>query len=158
MLRGRVVWNPLLKDLVSLVQQGQSVVMQAVDGLCGLIPEAGGPIATTITSAVSTVASFIIGELTSNSVKGLLDAVPQQQVDIREGENREPPYVTEVNTRGQCPALRLPGGDVLCEILAICEYIEELAPCAPSPAPRILSPTDTQALSVCPVVGAGLRR
>ena len=90
--------------------------------------------------------------------KGLLDAVPQQQVDIREGENREPPYVTEVNTRGQCPALRLPGGDVLCEILAICEYIEELAPCAPSPAPRILSPTDTQALSVCPVVGAGLRR
>ena len=60
--------------------------------------------------------------------KGLLDAVPQQQVDIREGENREPPYVTEVNTRGQCPALRLPGGDVLCEILAICEYIEELAP------------------------------
>ena len=30
--------------------------------------------------------------------KGLLDAVQQQQVDTREGENREPPSVTEVNT------------------------------------------------------------
>ena len=60
--------------------------------------------------------------------KGLLGAFPRQQVDIPGGENRRPPYSTEVNTRGQSPALRLPSGDVLCEILAICEYIEEAAP------------------------------
>ena len=52
--------------------------------------------------------------------------VPQQQVDIRGGENRRPPYVTAVNPRGQCPALALPSGDVVAEILPICELIEEL--------------------------------
>ena len=60
--------------------------------------------------------------------KGLLTSVPQTQINIREGENREPPYVTEVNTRGQLPALQLPSGNVLSEILPICEYIDELVP------------------------------
>ena len=33
--------------------------------------------------------------------KQLLPRINQVQVNIREGENRQPPYVTEVNTRGQ---------------------------------------------------------
>lgn len=57
--------------------------------------------------------------------KKMLEHLPQVQVNILEGENRKPPYITKVNTRGQCPALKLPSGDVLCEILPICEYIEE---------------------------------
>jgi glutathione S-transferase len=65
--------------------------------------------------------------------KGLLASVAQTQVNIREGENRKPPYVTEVNTRGQLPALQLPSGNVLSEILPICEYIEELQP-GPTPS------------------------
>jgi len=74
--------------------------------------------------------------------KRVLEQVPQVQVNIREGENRKPPYITKVNTRGQCPALQLPSGDVLCEILPICEYLEERL--ADSGGPLLIGATAEQ--------------
>ncbi|MDP3490825.1 MAG: glutathione S-transferase [Phenylobacterium sp.] len=54
--------------------------------------------------------------------------IPQQQVDLMKGENRQPPYAHKVNVAGQMPALELDDGTVVCEITAICEYLEEMAP------------------------------
>lgn len=47
------------------------------------------------------------------------------EVDLRGGENRRAPYNTEVNPAGQLPALRLDNGDILTEVTAICEYLDE---------------------------------
>ncbi|HEX2815543.1 MAG TPA: glutathione S-transferase N-terminal domain-containing protein, partial [Phenylobacterium sp.] len=52
-------------------------------------------------------------------------------VDLRAGENRQPPYSTTVNPAGQTPALELDNGDCLTEITAICEYLEERQPSPP---------------------------
>lgn len=57
--------------------------------------------------------------------------VPTRQLDVPGGENHRPPYSTEVNRTGQVPALQLDSGQVLCEILPICEYIEEIHPSPP---------------------------
>ena len=57
--------------------------------------------------------------------------LPTQQIDVRGGETRREPYMTEVNRRGQSPALELDNGDVLCEITVICEYLDELYPDPP---------------------------
>ena len=48
-------------------------------------------------------------------------------IDLRTGENRQPDYVAK-NPHGTTPALELDDGDVLAEITAICEYIDELHP------------------------------
>ncbi|MEZ5661248.1 MAG: glutathione S-transferase family protein [Burkholderiaceae bacterium] len=61
--------------------------------------------------------------------KGL--QIPVQSVDLRGGENRREPYVSTVNSRGQLPALELDDGTVLCEITAICEYLDEKHPNPP---------------------------
>lgn len=49
-------------------------------------------------------------------------------VDVMGGENRRAPYNTEVNRTGQVPALVLDSGQVITEVLPICEYLEEVAP------------------------------
>ncbi len=54
--------------------------------------------------------------------------VPAVEIDLRGGENRRPPYSTEVNPAGQTPALALDDGSVLTEITAICEYLDERFP------------------------------
>lgn len=54
--------------------------------------------------------------------------IPRQQVDLMKGENRQPPYAHKVNVAGQMPALELDDGTIVCEITAICEYLEEIAP------------------------------
>lgn len=60
--------------------------------------------------------------------KGLeIDSV---EVDLRGGENRQEPYLA-VNPAGQTPALALDNGANLTEIIAICEYLEEVAPSPP---------------------------
>lgn len=51
-------------------------------------------------------------------------------VDLRGGENRKAPYLA-VNPAGQTPALELDSGACITEILAICEYLEELHPGSP---------------------------
>ena len=57
--------------------------------------------------------------------------LPTETIDVRGGENRQPPYITQVNPRGQSPALELDDGWVLTEITAICEYLEEKNPSPP---------------------------
>lgn len=54
--------------------------------------------------------------------------LPTVTIDVRGGENRREPYISEVNRRGQSPALMLDNGDVICEITAICEYLDEISP------------------------------
>lgn len=54
--------------------------------------------------------------------------LPEVTVDLRGGENRRPPYNVEVNPAGQTPALEIDNGDVLTEVTAICEYLEERFP------------------------------
>jgi len=58
--------------------------------------------------------------------KGL--TIPSVDIDLLGGENRRAPYNTEINKAGQSPALELDDGQILCEITAICEYLEELHP------------------------------
>lgn len=53
--------------------------------------------------------------------------VPRVDVDLMGGENRKDPYLS-INPAGQTPALELDDGTHLTEILAICEYLEEVRP------------------------------
>lgn len=57
--------------------------------------------------------------------KGL--SIPTQPIDLMGGENRGPEHLKR-NPHGQMPALELDDGSYLCEILAICEYIEDIHP------------------------------
>jgi glutathione S-transferase len=57
--------------------------------------------------------------------------VARIEVDLRGGENRRAPYNTDVNRAGQTPALELDDGTCLTEIVAICEYLEEVQPSPP---------------------------
>lgn len=49
------------------------------------------------------------------------------EIDIMAGENRKPPYFDR-NPNGELPALELDDGTLLCETIAICEYLEERHP------------------------------
>jgi glutathione S-transferase len=53
--------------------------------------------------------------------------LPLVEVNIRGGENREPPYVAR-NPAGQTPALELDDGTYITEITVICEYLDEITP------------------------------
>jgi len=54
--------------------------------------------------------------------------LPTVEIDLMGGENRQPAYAGEVNVAGQTPALQLADGQVIAEITAICEYLEEKHP------------------------------
>ena len=54
--------------------------------------------------------------------------LPTIEIDLLGGENRQPSYSGEVNVAGQTPALQLADGQVIAEITAICEYLEEKHP------------------------------
>jgi glutathione S-transferase len=56
--------------------------------------------------------------------------IDRADIDLQAGENRQPAYVAK-NPHGTTPALELDDGDILAEITAICEYIEELHPDPP---------------------------
>ena len=56
--------------------------------------------------------------------------MPKQTVDLRGGENREPPHLAR-NPHGQMPTLELDDGSYVSEITAICEYLEEKQPDPP---------------------------
>jgi len=47
------------------------------------------------------------------------------KVDLRGGENRQPAYMAK-NPFGQLPCLELGSGQVISEITAICEYLDEI--------------------------------
>jgi glutathione S-transferase len=53
--------------------------------------------------------------------------LPKVTIDLRGGENRQPPYVAK-NPAGQTPCLELDDGSVIAEITAICEYLDEVSP------------------------------
>ena len=57
--------------------------------------------------------------------KGL--KIPSADVDLMKGENRKEPYLAK-NAHGQMPALELDDGKTVCEIIPICEYLEETHP------------------------------
>ncbi len=50
-----------------------------------------------------------------------------QEVDLMAGENRQSDYLTRVNPAGQLPALETDDGEVITEITAICEFLDEKA-------------------------------
>lgn len=54
-------------------------------------------------------------------------SIPTQTVDLRGGENRGPEHLKR-NPHGQMPTLELDDGSYLSEVLAICEYIEDIHP------------------------------
>jgi glutathione S-transferase len=56
--------------------------------------------------------------------------IPKQEVDLRGGENRQAEHLKR-NPHGQMPALELDDGSYLCEIIPICEYLEEKSPRPP---------------------------
>ncbi|HEY2444737.1 MAG TPA: glutathione S-transferase [Rhizomicrobium sp.] len=53
--------------------------------------------------------------------------VPVEEIDLLKGENRREPYI-RVNPHGQMPALELDDGSAICEIIPICEYLEDTHP------------------------------
>jgi glutathione S-transferase len=50
-----------------------------------------------------------------------------EQIDVMNLENRGERYVRDVSARGEVPALRLDDGSVITEIIAICEYLDEIS-------------------------------
>ncbi|KAM5380111.1 hypothetical protein ACJZ2D_003758 [Fusarium nematophilum] len=50
-----------------------------------------------------------------------------QTIDVMNLENRGLAYRTNVNPRGELPALEIEGGFILTEATAICEYLDEIA-------------------------------
>ncbi len=53
--------------------------------------------------------------------------IPKVEIDLMRGDNRKEPYLTK-NAHGQMPALELDDGSTVCEITAICEYLEDTNP------------------------------
>ena len=53
--------------------------------------------------------------------------VPSETLDIRAGVNRQADFL-KINPKGQSPALITDAGNLITEITAICEYLEELHP------------------------------
>jgi glutathione S-transferase len=56
--------------------------------------------------------------------------LPMAEVDLMKGDNRKEPYLAK-NAHGQMPALELDDGSTVCEITAICEYLEDTNPNPP---------------------------
>ena len=92
--------------------------------------------------------------------KGL--EVPMVEVDIRGLENRREPYL-QINPAGQCPALELDDGNIVTEITAICEYLEDT-----HPEPALIGSTAAEKaetrmwvrridLNICELMGNGFR-
>ncbi|MFI4973589.1 MAG: glutathione S-transferase family protein [Caulobacterales bacterium] len=53
--------------------------------------------------------------------------IPREEVNLMAGENRQPAHLAR-NPAGQMPSLEMDNGQVLSEITAICEYLEEKNP------------------------------
>ena len=64
--------------------------------------------------------------------------LPRHAIDLLKGENRQAEY-GKVNPHGTTPALETDEGEVLAEITAICEYLEEL-----HPTPALIGETPMQ--------------
>ena len=69
----RNIFKPLAVTVNNAAVTINGLVLQAIDGLAGLIPEAGGPIAMLLTGPLSTVINEITVKLTSTTLDGLGD-------------------------------------------------------------------------------------
>ena len=89
-------------------------------------------------------------------------ALPSETIDLRGGDNRRPPY-TDINAFGQMPALVLDSGEIVTEITAICEYLDET-----QPGPSLIGSTAEERsqtrrwlrwvdLNICEPIGHGFR-
>lgn len=56
--------------------------------------------------------------------------LPTVEVDLPGGEHLQPDFAS-LNSRCEVPALKLEDGTILCESVAICQYLEELEPNPP---------------------------
>jgi len=56
--------------------------------------------------------------------------IPAVEIDLMKGDNRKEPYLQK-NVHGQMPCLELDDGKTVCEITAICEYLEDTHPNPP---------------------------
>ena len=56
---------------------------------------------------------------------GCLDKIEEVDIDVMKGENREPAFLAK-NPSGSVPALELPDGTVMGEVIAICQYLDEM--------------------------------
>jgi glutathione S-transferase len=89
-------------------------------------------------------------------------SLPAVQVDILAGENRRAPH-TSRNPMGQLPTLELDGGRCLCEVTAICEYIEDTHPAPPLIGSTAAEKAETRMwtrrvdLNVCEPLANGFR-
>jgi len=72
------IWMPLIEMLSRLAITAQDSVAQLMVGLCGLIPEAGGPICMSITTPLTAIVGQLVTQLSSSSVKGFIDAVNKE--------------------------------------------------------------------------------
>ena len=62
--------------------------------------------------------------------------LPLQEVDVMGSEHRRSPYGDKINVMQQTPAFETDDGQIICEVTAICEYLEEL-----KPEPRLIGAT-----------------
>lgn len=58
-------------------------------------------------------------------------ALPLHEVDVMGSEHRRSPYGDKINVMQQTPAFETDDGQIICEVTAICEYLEELKPAPP---------------------------
>ena len=85
-----------------------------------------------------------------------------QDVDLRGGENRQADYM-KINPAGQLPALVTDSGEIVAEITAICEYLDEVGGGASligdTPEQRAETRMWTRRidLQICEPMGAGFR-
>jgi glutathione S-transferase len=84
------------------------------------------------------------------------------EIDLMKGDNRKEPYLAK-NAHGQMPALELDDGSTVCEITAICEYLEDTNPNPPligkTPAERAETRMWTRRvdLNICEPMANGFR-
>jgi len=57
-------------------------------------------------------------------------SLPCEEVDVMAGAHRQPPY-SVLNPMMQTPAFQTDDGQIIVEVTAICEYLEELHPSPP---------------------------
>ncbi len=88
--------------------------------------------------------------------------IPMVEIDLLKGENRRQPYLSK-NPHGQMPALELADGSTVCEITAICEYLEDTHPDPPLIGTTPLQKAETRMwtrridLNICEPLANGFR-
>ena len=58
------------------------------------------------------------------TMAGCLDKIEEIDIDVMAGKNREPEFLAK-NPSGSVPALELPDGTIIGEVVAICQYLDE---------------------------------